>query len=339
MEDTQDIINFYRESSNDALFKQADEVCRSTFGNKVYIRGLVEFSNICNKDCLYCGIRHSNKKVVRYRVPDETLFAIIKEGYNKGLRTFVLQSGEDPHYTTDKLMYILDTIKKITNNEAAITLSNGIRSKKDFKLLKKYGAARYLMRFETSDPFLHKNLRNGISLQKRLDALNNLRELDYEVGSGYMVGLPDETEKTRINNALLCKKLKLDMVGIGPFIPHPDTPLANSKKHTIELAMRATSLVRLLLPKANIPATTAAGSIDPLGREKILSCGANVLMPNITPTDVKKYYLLYPGKICLDESGIECISCLNGRVNSIGKELSLARGDSPYKLDREKLSV
>jgi biotin synthase len=322
------IVEFYRTASTGALVQRADEVCRSIHGNKVWLRGLVEFSNYCNMDCQYCGIRHSNANVERYRLSPEQIVDLTVQGYEAGLRTFVLQGGEDPWFTADRIAFILDQIKTKTQGMAAITLSLGIRPRGVFAQWKSAGADRYLMRFETSDPELHRRLRCGATLERRLEALEDLRDCGYEVGSGYLVGLPGETEETRIANALLCREKKFDMVGIGPFIPHPETPLADAPQQPLELALRATALVRLLLPLANMPATTAAGSLDKQGREKMMAAGANVLMPNITPEDVKKNYLLYPNKVCLDESGFECLNCLDIRTHLVRKNIDYARGDS-----------
>ncbi|MBN1499227.1 MAG: [FeFe] hydrogenase H-cluster radical SAM maturase HydE [Spirochaetes bacterium] len=322
-----DILKLYKNSENDALIAAADEVCRNVYGSKVYLRGLIEFSNICNIDCLYCGIRKSNKEVKRYRLSEDEIIDTVSSGTKYGFKTFVLQGGEDPYFTTPVLCGLVEKIKKI-NPEAAVTLSAGIRSCESYRLLKEAGCDRYLLRFETSDPELHKYLRNGVTLNERLKALDNLRKYDYEVGSGFMVGLPGETEETRIQNALLCRDYNFDMVGIGPFIPHPSTPLADALQMPLELAIRSVALVRLFLPEANIPATTAAGSLSSAGRERMLAAGANVLMPNITPVKYKKDYELYPGKICLDESGFECAGCLEGRVLSVNKFITYERGDS-----------
>ncbi len=327
--DPEAVVAFYRTASTGELIQRADALCRSVHGDKVWLRGLVEFSNFCGMDCQYCGIRHSNSKVERYRLTPDQIIDLTVQGYEAGLRTFVLQGGEDPWFTADRMAQVLDGIKTRTKGEAAVTLSLGIRPRETFRLWKDAGADRYLMRFETSDPDLHARLRCGVSLERRLEALDDLRDLGWEVGSGFMVGLPGETEETRIRNALLCYEKHFDMVGIGPFIPHPETPLAQAPQQPLELALRATALVRLLLPLANMPATTAAGSLDKQGREKMMAAGANVLMPNITPEDVKKNYLLYPNKICLDESGFECINCLDIRTHLVRKAIDYARGDSP----------
>ena len=329
--ETDKIIDFYRKSSTEELCAKASEVALERHGKSVYLRGLIEFSNYCSMDCLYCGIRRGNNKAVRYRLSGDEIVSAAKSGWSAGLKTFVLQGGEDPYCSTDMMCRVTERIKELTAGEAAVTLSLGIKSKADYSLLKKAGADRYLIRFETSDPDLHRYLRGGVTLERRLEAIYDLKELGFETGSGYMTGLPGETEETRINNALLCRKLGLDMAGIGPFIPHNDTPLAGEKQMPLDLCIRATALLRLLLPEAHIPATTAAGSLEPDGRERMIAAGANVLMPNITPLGVKKHYLLYPGKICLEESGLECIGCLSMRVKTAGRELDFGLGSALRK--------
>ncbi len=321
----QEIRDLYFNATIPELEKLAGEVCNKTYGNKVFLRGLIEFSNICYMDCKYCGIRRSNTKVERYRMSEDEIFTTIDFGINAGLKTFVLQSGEKS-YKANELSNLVEKIKNKYN--VAITLSCGYFSKEELKSLKNAGVDRYLFRFEVADEKLYSFLKNGEQLSKRIEMLNNLKELGFETGSGFMVGLPDETDEILLKNIKLCMDLSLHMVGIGPFIPHPDTPLKKAKQYPIERTIRTTALLRLALPYANIPATTAAGTLDPLGREKMLKAGANVLMPNITPPVNKKNYLLYPDKICINESGLECISCMALRVKSIGKELSFERGDS-----------
>lgn len=325
---TKEIIDFYRNAKDDELIQEASKVCRANYGNKVFLRGLIEFSNYCRMNCLYCGIRRDNTNVKRYRLTKEEIIEAVKSGYEKGIKTFVLQSGEDNDYTINELCQIISNIKEKISENIAITLSCGVKTKEEYKALKNAGADRYLLRFETSDKKLHEYLRGGFSFEMRIKAILDLKELGYETGSGFMVGLPGETEEIRINNAILCKNLELDMVGIGPFIPHPDTPLKDSIQQSIDLTVRLTALVRLLLPEANIPATTAAGTIHKYGREKMLKAGANVLMPNFTPVKYKIHYLLYPGKICLFEEVEECFDCLAKRVESVGKQIVLERGDS-----------
>lgn len=330
-----EVEEYYLDKPLTYLINKASEVCEKTYGNKVFLRGLIEFSNICNNDCLYCGIRKSNNKLKRYHMSIDEILQTVSTGIERGLKTFVLQSGEIHRPRTRELAILVERIKKL-DSTVAVTLSCGYFKKDDLKTLKNAGADRYLIRFEVADEKLYSFLKGGEKLSKRLEMLYNLKELDFETGSGFMVGLPYETDEIMIKNLTLCKKLNLDMVGIGPFIPHPHTPLANSRLHRIEKTIRAVSILRLLLPYANIPATTAAGSIDPNGREKMLEAGANVLMPNITPLKYKAHYLLYPGKICIEEDGTECISCMGLRVKSIGKTLSFERGDS---LQKQKKTV
>ena len=316
-------------SDDEALFRAADEVCRRVHGNKVLLRGLIEFSNHCTMDCAYCGIRRSNGKADRYRLSEEEVLDLVGTAFERGLRTFVLQSGEDPEYSPSRVADLVRRIKEKTRGEAAVTLSCGILPRRELKNLREAGADRYLLRFETSDPALYSRLKGGEKLERRLAFLKALAEEGFQAGSGFMTGLPGETEETRENNIRLCAELKLDMVGIGPFIPHPETPLGKAPQESLLLTLRAAARVRLALPECHIPATTAAGSLDPAGRERMLEVGANVLMPNLTPPEAKQLYLLYPGKICLDEPWTHCLGCLDLRVRSIGKVLSYERGDAP----------
>lgn len=322
----EEIENLFYNTSLDELIKKANDVCNMIYGNKVFLRGLIEFSNICYMDCKYCGIRRSNNKVSRYKMNYDEIISTIKLGIDSGLKTFVLQSGENA-YRVFEIAKLVERIKEKWDS-IAITLSCGYFKKEDLKTLKKAGVDRYLFRFEMADEKLYSFLKNGEKLSKRLEMLSNLKELNFETGSGFMVGLPGETDEILLKNLKLCKEFQFDMVGIGPYIPHPDTPLKDSKQFPIDRTIKTTSLLRLTLPYANIPATTAAGTLDPVGREKMLKAGANVLMPNITPPSNKKNYLLYPEKICIDESGLRCISCMSLRVKSIGKLISMERGDS-----------
>ena len=335
----EEILNWAEKAPTPILKKAADLVCRTHHGDKVWLRGLVEISNTCIQNCLYCGIRRDNEKVNRYRLTEEQIIETVKTGYDAGLRTFVLQGGEDGYFNAQRMERLIGNIKNLTLGEAALTLSLGIFSKEVYKRWKKAGADRYLIRFETSDPDLHLWLRDGVTLKERLEALKDLKDLGYETGSGFMVGLPRETAEIRRNNALLCRELELDMVGIGPFIPHPQTPLKEAPQESMDLCERSVATVRLLLPKAHMPATTAAGSLDKKGREKVLAGGANVLMPNITPVMVEKDYELYPGKICLDESGLECMDCLDIRVRTVGKRLSKGKGGAWVKVPSIEVST
>ena len=310
------------------LIALARSVADAAHGKEVLLRGLIEVTNECEMDCLYCGIRRSNVDSKRYRLSDEEVAATITAGREAGFRTFVLQGGESENLRGDRLLRLAEAARAAAGAEAAITLSFGIRSRREYEELRAAGADRYLMRFETADPELHQYLRNGMTLKRRLEALEDLREAGFQLGSGFMTGLPGETAETLIANIVLAAKLDLDMGGVGPFIPHPDTPLAGASGGPIETAIRATALLRLALPNCHIPATTAAGTLHPEGRERMLEAGANVLMPNITPIGAKKNYLLYPGKICLDESGFQCVGCLSVRALGRGLSLSWNRGDA-----------
>ncbi len=320
--------DWYLNQSTEDLVELGNFICQKIYGNNVFIRGLIEFSNTCSCDCLYCGLRKSNKNVKRYILSNDEIEKIIIKGLSKGFKTFVLQSGENESYIPDKISQLLINLRKKIKTDFAITLSCGVYPKQVYKEWKKLGANRYLLRFETSDEDLYSKLCPTKSLKNRLKALEDLKNLGYEVGSGFMVGLPDERLETRLNNLLVCKELELDMIGIGPFIPNSNTPLKDEKTLDIEETIRMAALLRILLPYSNIPATTAAGTLDPLGREKMLAAGANVLMPNITPKENKKEYLLYDNKICIDEDGFQCLGCLDNRVKSIGKQISLEKGNS-----------
>lgn len=323
-----EISDLYYNCPTDELKSIGRGITVQNHEKSILLRGLIEFSNFCDRNCLYCGIRKENDDVERYRLDKNQILEIVKSGYERGLRTFVLQGGEDPYFSTEYLCKITRAVKDYTGDSAAVTLSCGIRSRSQYRELADAGADRYLMRFETANPELHSYIRQNIPLSKRLKAIETLKEEGFQTGSGFMIGLPGETDEDRIDNIMLAGKLELGMAGIGPFIPHPDTPLSGSIQHPIELSVRATALLRIILPKTHIPATTAAGTLDPQGREMMIEAGANVLMPNITPTESKKNYLLYPGKICLDESGIQCIGCLSLRVKPLDRELSFAKGDT-----------
>lgn len=319
--------DLFRAGRTEELAIAARRISWKAFGGKVYLRGLIEYTNHCASGCLYCGIARDVPGIKRYRLGEEEICAVVKTGFSRGLRTFVLQGGEDAGFEVETLARIVSRLKALTGGEAAITLSCGILSREAFARLKAAGADRYLMRFETSDPELHRYIRGGQTLERRLSAIEELRSLGFQLGSGFMVGLPGETRETVIENVRLCRELNLDMAGIGPFIPHPATPLKDAPQVPLELSLQATALLRIACPRAHIPATTAAGSLEPDGRERMIRCGANVVMPNLTPQGVKKEYLLYPGKICLDEDGLQCIGCLGMRVASAGGTVSFSRAD------------
>lgn len=317
---------FYHAPIED-LIHMGNEACMKVHGRDVLLRGLIEYSNFCKSNCLYCGIRNGNHRVNRYRMEEFDLLGTIQEGYNAGFRTFVLQGGEDPDYPTERICRLVKMIKDQGCADAAITLSCGMRPREDYFKMVEAGADRYLLRFETSDPKLHFSLRNR-TLTDRLNALEDIREAGFQVGSGFMLGLPGESEKTRLENVLLCQKLNLDMIGVGPFIPHPYTPLKYARQYPLNNIIQSVALLRLALPHAHIPATTAAGSLSSNGREQMIAAGANVLMPNLTPPEYKQHYLLYPNKICLAEKGIQGLSSLADQIRSVNRELSFVRGDA-----------
>ncbi len=324
-----ELTELFYNATTDELAIMGKKICTQVHGRKVLLRGLLEYTNYCVSNCLYCGIRRENRKVERYRIEENRLLEVVQAGFARGLRTFVIQGGEDPCYPVERICRLVEAIKQKTRGEAAVTLSCGMRSREEYTDMVQAGADRYLIRFETSDPKLHACLRDGKTLNDRLQALEDTRAAGFQTGSGFMLGLPGETPEIRLENILLCQRLELDMVGIGPFIPHPDTPLKHVTQHPIEDSVRGVALLRLALPQTHIPATTAAGTLQPDGREQMIAAGANVLMPNITPVDFKKDYLLYPGKICLNEGGIHCINDLSNRVRPLGRELCFDRGDAP----------
>jgi biotin synthase len=298
------------------LFRQADQARAKFIGNAVHLRGLIEFSNYCKQDCLYCGLRRSNSKIKRYRMSYEEILDACARAARAGLKTVVLQSGEDRHYKIKDLCGLVAAIKKLN---VAVTLSIGELTYDQYRQLKAAGADRYLLRFETSDPELYSRLRPGRSLSQRLRCLAWLDKLKFEVGSGTMVGLPGQTAGSIADDICLFKKLDLDMIGIGPFIPHPNTPLAKSQGGSLELVLKAVALTRLATKNTNIPATTAVGTVDVAGRQKALLCGANILMPNMTPQKYRKLYEIYPDKICITEKALECGGCVKNMIRRLGR--------------------
>ncbi len=320
------VLQWHRELSLEDLCARADAVCRQYYGNTLWIRGLLEISNLCGCNCLYCGIRRDNREVSRYSMTHEEILHVAREAFEAGFRTFVVQSGEH-HGKTPELHTLVEDLRNIIGPSGAITLSCGILSLQEYRDLKKAGADRYLLRFETSSPELHAWLRNGVTLAERLQALYDLREAGFELGSGYMVGLPGETPKIRLQNALLCRDLELDMVGIGPFLPHPQTPLKESAPGEASLVREAIALVRLLLPESNIPATTASATLDNQLQEDLFRGGANVLMLNITPSLYRHYYVLYPGKDTRPKD-VPLFSRARDFIAPPGKKANFSRGNS-----------
>lgn len=307
-----------KDAFDDEVRRCADRVRRSVYEDEVYIRGLIEFTNYCRNDCLYCGIRKSNKKALRYRLTKDGILQCCAEGYKLGFRTFVLQGGEDAFFTDDVLCDIVSAIRE-NFSDCAITLSVGERSRQSYKRLFDCGANRYLLRHETADETHYAKLHpKNMSLENRKKCLFDLKEIGYQVGSGFMVGSPYQTTENIISDLRFLQELKPDMIGIGPFITHRETPFANFECGTAQLTLRLISILRLMFPYALIPSTTALGTIDPNGREMGLKAGANVVMPNLSPTDIRKLYELYENKICTGEEAAQCRGCLERRVESAG---------------------
>ncbi len=307
-----------------ALFDAADQTRQKYVGNGVYLRGLIEFSNYCKNDCCYCGIRRSNTRAARYRLTPTQIVQMAQNAVSYGYKTVVLQSGEDLWFTPDKMASIISQIKKLG---LVITLSIGEKPREEYALYKKAGADRYLLRIETTDKTLYERLDPGMSFDNRVRCLTDLKELGYEVGSGSLVGLPGQSLESLADDLLFFQKLPVDMAGIGPFIPHPHTPLGTEKADGhFELALKMMAIMRLLLPDINIPATTAMETLHPRGRLLALQCGANVVMPNVTEGAYRKQYELYPGKICVADSPQHCRGCIEEKIKSIGRFVSPGKG-------------
>ncbi len=303
------------------LFSEADKVRRENYGNSVYIRGLIEFTSYCKRNCFYCGLRRDNEKALRYRLTKNEILECCEEGYTLGLRTFVLQGGEDEYFTDDLICEIVSEIKS-KYTDCAVTLSVGERDFESYKKFREAGADRYLLRHETADEEHYKKLHpKSASLKNRKKCLFNLKELGFQVGSGFMVGSPYQTIKNLISDIRFLQELKPDMIGIGPYISHKDTPFSNQKSGDFLLTLRLLSVLRLMFPTVLIPATTALGTIKEDGREMGLSVGANVVMPNLSPISVRKKYLIYDNKICTDEESAEGIEKLKKKVRAIGYEI------------------
>lgn len=322
----ENIIYFLDNDPEEILFKFADDVRARYCGDEIHLRGLIEFSNYCSRNCLYCGLRKDNQTIQRYRLSSDEIVDIAKSAVALNYKTIVLQSGEDYAYNITQLCQIVKDIKQQTG--CAITLSVGERSLADYKQLRQAGADRYLLRFETSDPALFKKLKPDSDYKTRIQCLENLRQAGFQVGSGCMIGLPGQTKETIADDLLLMLALDLDMIGIGPFIPNPETPLKSTAKGTIEIMRRVIALVRILTRNTYLPATTAVGSIDAQGRQKVLRCGANVLMPNLTPQEYREHYRIYPDKICIKEQPGDCHGCVDALAISLDRTISRGFGHS-----------
>ena len=330
------ILDNLDEESKAYLIEKSHATRMRTYGNKVYMRGLIEFTNYCVKNCEYCGIRALNKEADRYRLTLEDILECADIGDRLRYKTYVLQGGEDPYFTDERMVEIITKIKeKYPNN--AITLSLGERSYESYEKMFKAGADRYLLRHETASEELYAKLHPGESFASRRECLWNLKKIGYQVGPGFMVGLPGQTNKDLVKDLRFVKELEPQMCGIGPFIPHKDTSLANEEGGTVEKTTTLLALVRLLVPDVLLPSTTALGSIDTQGREKGLKAGGNVVMPNLSPTRVREKYSLYDGKICTGDEAAECRLCIERRINNSGFEVEITRGDN-IAWDTEKLA-
>ena len=317
-----DVIELLK-SSGEELFCLANKTREKYKGNNVHLRGLIEFTNICKQNCYYCGLRCENKTVKRYRLSDNEILDCVKEATEQGIKTIVLQGGEDKFYTRNKICQLIEKIKKY---DVALTLSIGEYSFEDYKAFKEAGADRYLLRIETTDENLYKKLHPNMDLTNRKKCLFNLKELGYETGTGCLVGLPNQTIESLANDILFFKELDADMIGIGPFIPHPQTPLALENGNHFDLALRVMATTRIILPNINIPATTSMETLKENGRIIALNSGANVIMPNFTSYNEKQNYEIYPNKYGINKEGSNAVKELREILTSIGRSVSTSKG-------------
>lgn len=319
-----DIIEILKDDlNNDWLFSLADKTREEYVGDEVHLRGLIEFSNICKRQCKYCGLRCEDKFIDRYRISKENIISYAEHAVNMGYKTIVLQSGEDEYYNTDLMCEIIAGIKKLG---VALTLSIGEKTYEEYKAFKEAGADRYLIRIETTDKTLYNQMHPNMDFDNRVRCLEALGRLGYEVGTGCLVGLPNQTIESLADDILFFKEINADMVGIGPFIPHPHTPLKDSATGSFTLALKVMALTRILLKDINIPATTAMETLNPNGRIIALQSGANVVMPNVTTTEYRAKYEIYPNKICINENPDKCKGCISAKIQSIGRSVSTSFG-------------
>jgi biotin synthase len=341
--DREEIIGWLRatdETSLERLWQLADEVRRQNVGDEVHLRGLVEISNYCARNCGYCGLRLDNKGVARYRMTDEEILACAHEGVAYGYGTVVLQSGEDYGISAERISGLVRRLKEET--PLAVTLSLGEREDAELKAWREAGADRYLLRFETSNRQLFDRIHPPLPGRHsdRFALLRRLRDMGYEIGSGVMVGIPGQSFDDLARDIEMFRTLDLDMIGVGPFIPHPATPLGRGPQFPVLpqseqvpggelMTYKTVALTRLVCPKANIPSTSALATLNKAqGRELGLCRGANIVMPNLSPQKYRALYEIYPAKACIDETAAECRSCMRGRIQSIGRTVGQGRGDS-----------
>ena len=327
LEEYQALIQGRSPALAEALRKKAVRVREQIYGKTVFVRGLIEISSFCKNNCYYCGIRGGNPKAERYRLTPEEILLCCREGWELGFRTFVLQGGEDPWFTDEVLCPLLRQIK--TEFPAcAVTLSLGERSRDSFQRLYDAGADRYLLRHETADKAHYEKLHPAaMSWEHRMECLRQLKEIGYQVGCGFMVGSPGQSARELAEDLKFIEEFHPAMCGIGPFIPHKDTPFGDQPGGSVELTCYLLSILRLIQPNLLLPSTTALGTLDPMGREKGIQSGANVVMPNLSPVSVRKKYMLYDNKICTGEESAQCRGCLSARMASIGYEIVTDRGD------------
>ena len=314
-------------AEREELRQAAQQTAQAVFGNKIYIRGLVEISSICKRDCRYCGLRRSNPNAVRYRLAPEQILSCCEKGYALGFRTFVLQGGEDGFFSDEVVCGVVREIKRRCP-DCAVTLSLGERGDESFRRLYAAGADRYLLRHETADlahyAKLHPDSMSGAERQRQLFVL---KQTGFQTGAGFMVGSPYQTAENLADDLLFLKKLQPQMCGIGPFIPHKDTEFRDFSQGSLELTLTLLAVIRLMHPRILLPATTALGTIHPQGRELGILHGANVVMPNLSPLEHRKDYAIYDNKICTGDEAAECIRCLSVRMKRIGYQIVTERGD------------
>lgn len=320
---TKDEILKLLSEDSDELFLAADRVRAKYVGNEVHLRGLIEFSNYCKQNCLYCGFRRDNKNITRYRLTEEQIISFAKDASEQGYKTIVLQSGEDPYFTAEKMAKIISEIKKF---DVAITLSIGEKTFKEYEAYRQAGADRFLIRIETTNKDLYAKLDPEMDWNNRLKCIKDIKKLGYEVGTGCLVGLPEQTLESLAQDILFFKEIGADMIGIGPFIPNENTPLKDAKGGSFELALKVMAITRLIMPDVNIPATTAMETLNPNGRIIALQAGANVVMPNVTQGEYRKFYEIYPGKICVNDTPTKCRGCITGKIKSINRCVSESYG-------------
>lgn len=327
----QEIIDILSNNTkNEWLFKEADRIRREFVGDEIYLRALIEFSNICKRQCKYCGLQSYNKQVERYRLTKDEIIFSAKKAVDLGYQTIVLQSGEDDNYYSDKLCDIIRSIKELN---VALTLSIGEKTFDEYKAYRKAGADRFLLRIETTDKNLYEQMHPHASFENRIRCLEDLKTLGYEVGTGCLVGLPNQTIESLANDILFFKEINADMIGIGPFIPHSETPLKNEKQGDFWLALKVMALSRIILKNINIPATTAMETIIPNGRLIALQSGANVVMPNVSDINYRKKYAIYPNKAGINDDMNTYLKDLEQKFLSIGRTISKSKG---FRNDNKK---